>query len=124
MAKIEYKEWTERPDVRVAIAIDLAMAVSRAAGITPAAQTRCIVAAHRWHEAAADGDHEDGIGCILFDEMHGEFAQLFGVPGWNADDVGFDPIAFVAYPTDAYIAELLAGAEASTLNPHAPPSAW
>ena len=125
MAKIEYKESAlQEPTIRVSIAVDLAMAVSLMRNITHAAQTRCLVAAHRWDVAAGDGVVTADVDTIVFGEPHGDFTRLFGVSGWNADDVGFDPDLFEAHPTYAYLEELLAGAEASTMDPHAPPSAW
>jgi hypothetical protein len=125
MAKIEYTESAQQtPTVRVTIAVDLAMAVSRMPGITPVALLRCLVAAHRWDVMAGDGAVSADVDTIIFGEPHGEFARLFGVAGWNVDDVGFDPDLFEVYPTSEYLEELLAGAEASTLDPHAPPSTW
>lgn len=119
---IEYKKCTEQePTVRVSIAVDLAMAVSRMTDITPAAQLRCLVAAHRWDVAAGENEIGRELDQMVFPH---KFAELFGVPGWDAGDVGFDLDLFETYPTDAFLAKLLAGAEASTMDPHAPPSAW
>lgn len=112
--------------------IDLAVQLAVAAAATATdvnTKLRCYGAAASWNslnvittEGAATRDGGDLAMNIIFGvggEYPGEFEQLFGVAGWNDDDIVYDPSCGPAEyrPTEAYLDELVEGARVSRFDP-------
>lgn len=104
---------SEDPKDKVRIAISIAFYVSSVSTLSYDTQNLALLAAHRWQVAYDFGTIERVYPWIfgLPNDPFGEFERLFGMQGWNPDDIIVDKFANVI-PTKDYLDELMAGIDA------------